>query len=761
MTQPATSPSSENAFTNEVWRLRYEEMSAKFAKLQLTQQECVALRDRLDIESERIRRIYKFSTQAHEIDENDEHELDLFIAEAMPDLFELEFGIFWKTTNDSALEAEPKLDSEPSATTRMDCFHGDWSRLRDFLNLEIGTITGQRTKKQSKAIIHEGETLAKLSGHFEVAQLVIGYCCDHQNQLRALVIAGISKQRAVSYEKLDQSLLNCFDLYTLQVETLLELRSKARLIKKQIDAIEISQERLMLALEGSNMGFWDWDLKSSEVIYSPLWKSMLGYRDDEISNDYSEWEKRIHPEDKQESLREINEHLRGRKDRYKNLHRLQHKEGHFVWIMAKGRAVRDETGKPYRFVGTHFDISDQKALQHKLAEAQNQERIAREQAEAANQAKSIFLANMSHEIRTPMNGVLGMLQLLRDSHPSAEQENMIVTAEKSASALLHIIGDILDLSKVEAGKMELEQLPFSLLQLVHEVTSLFELRAQNKELPLIRHISPDLPDWVIGDATRLRQILTNLLGNAIKFTEAGSVAIHVRLAKPIMADQVAQIEFCVKDTGIGMSPKELKHLFTPFTQADSSTTRRFGGTGLGLAISRNLVEMMKGTIDVRSQKDVGTEFSFNLQLPVMDAKEIPAAPESTAMANKEFHGKILVVDDLAIGQTVARMVLEKLGFTVDIASDGVEAVAKAYAAPYRMVLMDCQMPVMDGYEATRQIRQQARDQQLEHLPIIALTANAQPSDVQACLDSGMDGYLPKPFRKEALIRTLHEFLRDV
>lgn len=753
MTQLASTPPNDDDDSVDRWREKYESLQLQYGVLQRGQQASVELRHKLDTESERIKSIYRFSTQAN--DEADETALNLLIAEAMPDIFELEFGIFWKTAENGSLH------EQPNAVTQVEHLSSCWDSLRDWLNQRLIIAHQQRSKTGPKAEILESDALADLTSKFEVTQLVVGYCCDHQNQLLALVIAGVSQVNSAIYTTLDASLLNCFNLYTLQVGTLLELRSKAQLIKKQIEDIEISKERLTLALEGSNMGFWDWDLVTGEVIYSPLWKSMLGYRDDEIADCYEEWEQRIHPDDKNSSLHEINEHMRGRKDRYKNLHRLRHKEGHYVWIMAKGRAVRDETGRPFRFVGTHFDISDQVALQNELTKAQEKERNARKQAEAANQAKSIFLANMSHEIRTPMNGVLGMLQLLRDSHPNAEQETMIVTAEKSASALLHIIGDILDLSKVEAGKMELEQVPFSLLLLINEVTSLFELRAQNKELPLLRHVATDLPDWVMGDATRLRQILTNLLGNAIKFTEIGCVELHARLVQPILGDKMAHIEFCVKDTGIGMSPKELKHLFTPFTQADSSTTRRFGGTGLGLAISRNLVEMMKGKIHVDSQKDHGTQFTFSLSLPVMDVSEIPNSAATAPPNLKEFHGKILVVDDLAIGQTVARMVLEKLGFEVDIACDGVEAVTKAYAAPYRMVLMDCQMPVMDGYEATRQIRQRAREQQLEHLPIIALTANAQPSDVQACLDSGMDGYLPKPFRKEALVRTLHEFLRDV
>lgn len=395
----------------------------------------------------------------------------------------------------------------------------------------------------------------------------------------------------------------------------------------------------------------------------------------------------------------------------------------------------------------------------RLRDAEESHRLAKEQAEAANQAKSVFLASMSHEIRTPMNGVLGMLQLLQTTPLTPEQQGLIRTAEQSATATLQIIGDILDLSKVEAGKVELESLPFDLRDLLGEVWASLNMKASTKGLLLRLVVTEDVPTWVAGDAGRLRQILNNLIGNAIKFTEEGSVTLHVSRRPSPPDSKSADIEFSIRDTGIGIAKDAQDRLFAPFSQADTSTTRRFGGTGLGLAISRSLVELMNGHIGVSSEEGKGSDFRFHVQLALASEGGASEPVLAAAEEPERFEGRALVVEDNTVGQRVAQLMLERLGLVVDIAKNGVEALERAGSTEYGLILMDCQMPVMDGFAATRELRRREREGGRGHVPVIALTANVQPSDVEACLESGMDAYLSKPVRKEALYKMVREHLR--
>jgi PAS domain S-box-containing protein len=514
--------------------------------------------------------------------------------------------------------------------------------------------------------------------------------------------------------------------------------------------LRVKEERWGLALDSVGDGVWDWNVPNGTVFFSPRWKTMLGYSEHEIGDNVNEWSERIHPEDLTDVMRAVREHLSGQTQMYHCEHRVRCKDGSYIWVLDRGRVVTRDAGNPVRMVGTHTDVTEKRAAQAALEEA-------RKAAEAATTAKSEFLAVMSHEIRTPMNGVIGMTSLLLTTPLSELQREYVDTIRSSGDALLDIINDILDFSKVESGKMELEDTPFDLIDAAREVARLLAPSARAKGLDL-RVIAPDYPVIVCGDVGRLRQIMLNLGSNAVKFTPQGQVTISLETKKQ-ENDEAWHIILNIEDTGIGVTPEQRQRLFQLFSQADASTTRRFGGTGLGLAICWRLIRLMGGSVRYSPREGGGSLFTCELTLPTAQLQATEEDRTSVVPSRSMGLGgyRVLLAEDNIVNQKVARAMLERLGIQVDCVSNGVEAVSALTRQPYDLVLMDCQMPELDGYEAAKQIRNLGT--QAANVPIVALTANALSDDRERCLQSGMNDFMGKPVKREELRTVLSAWLR--
>ncbi len=548
--------------------------------------------------------------------------------------------------------------------------------------------------------------------------------------------------------------------------------------ESMLEALCLSEERLELVAIGARVGIWDTDCQTLEVYWSAGFSVMLGYEDGEITDDFAFFDNALHDEDRETVLGMLQRHMNNTGMPFDVEGRLQRKNGDYRWYRITGQAQWGGDGRPLRLAGGITDIQEKKDFELAIIEA-------KEAALTAAKARGEFLANMSHEIRTPMTAILGFTDLLEDPGISQDEfKDRVQTIRRNGEHLLSLINDILDISKLEAGKMNVERVDCSLKDLVGEVLTLMQVRAQGKGVSLVPEFLGEIPERIQSDPTRIRQILMNLVGNALKFTERGEVKIRVhcpgRVADGDVADgdvadgDVADgdtLRFEVEDTGIGIPADRVESLFESFTQADSSTTRKFGGTGLGLTICKRLAILLDGDILVESEEGRGSCFTFALNLMGMSGLRFVDEASDTSMTEvatresqvtKPIKGKkkfllgarVLLAEDGPDNQRLIRFQLEKVGAEVEVAENGLVAYEAALEAQrqgqgFDLILMDMQMPEMDGYTATGKLREEGYEG-----PIIALTAHAMSGDRDKCIAAGCDDYATKPLVRKVFYETL-------
>ncbi len=508
------------------------------------------------------------------------------------------------------------------------------------------------------------------------------------------------------------------------------------------DALRDGSQSLAKAEEVAHIGHWRWHLSDEHVDMSDTLCGLYGVDPESFDATFKSIQAMYHPDDVL-TVKAALDKAMSHDQSVEFEARIIRPDGQERWLMSLSQAERDNTGQVVSLFGVSQDVTERKISETLLS-------TAKDAAESASRAKSEFLAMMSHEIRTPMNGVLGFIGLLLDTPLGGEQRRFTEMARESGEHLLELLNGILDLSKLEAGRLELERTDFSVAELIAGVLELLDPPARKKGLGLRYEAEQDVPDYIRGDAGRLRQVLLNLVSNAVKFTDKGGVSISVSKSSEVITDGV-RLHFEVTDTGIGIPEAKHARLFQPFSQVEASHASRYGGTGLGLAISKKLVELMNGQIGFETHSGSGSSFWFRVDFG--NPKDEPLAMEEhispTPVAGPRSTGRILLAEDSTTNAMIAVTMLRKAGHSVDAVSDGLEAVEAAHTLPYDVILMDVSMPELDGFQATARIR--ALPGKTADVPIIAITANAMQGDREKCLAAGMNDYISKPVRKDELL----------
>ncbi len=567
------------------------------------------------------------------------------------------------------------------------------------------------------------------------------------------------------------------DLFYVFVEDATEKHLKeindaetAQLAQERLEALEALEHEttaLKLVHEILRSGMWTMEFdrqgQMTSVFWSQDFRAMIGYQDEEdFPNVLSSWSDLLHPEDHDRVMKEYYATIDDYTGRrlYNVEYRLLTKDRGYRWFRAAGKLSRREDGTPITYVGMFVDITESKETDEKLQEQHNLLEEALVKAQRASRAKTMFLNNMSHDIRTPMNAIIGFTNLAAAHLDDRELvQDYLSKIAASSSHLLSLINDVLDMSRIESGRVTIDETVCSLPQVLQDLQSIIRADLETKGLNLCMDDGALIHPYVVCDRLRLNQVLLNILSNALKFTPAGGKISISAVERPGDTADTAIYEFCIRDTGIGMAPEFLEHIFEPFERERTSTVSGIQGTGLGMSITKNLVELMNGRIAVESRLGQGSAFLCSFSFRLSEAPAPLSAPELSCPP-QSADWRILLVEDNELNQEIAMTILEEAGCAVDVASNGAEAVEKVRHSlenPYDVVLMDIQMPVMDGIEATKTIRA-LDDPQLARLPIVAITANAFEEDRQRVLSAGMNGHLGKPIDVAKMFATLQSIL---
>lgn len=548
----------------------------------------------------------------------------------------------------------------------------------------------------------------------------------------------------------------CHGLWVLQCIDI----SHSRNDQHELKQAKLNIERLEFAARGANIGIWDFYPQQGRIMANQTWATQKKYPAAsmfdseelfaEVIDGLTRWSEMVHPDDLDQAVTKIKAHLNGETDCYQAEFRMRGGDGEWRWLLDLGKVShRDEQGQPVRMNGIHLDIDNIKKLQQKLAKA-------KDQAEVANRAKSTFLANMSHELRTPLNAVLGFSKLMQDANQLDEENlNYINIINQSGEHLLALINDVLDMSKIEAGHYQLEKQVVNFYELVDDLYKLLSIRAKEKNISFTISRHPNVPQFVIADSVKLRQILLNLLGNAIKFTAQGSISLQLDYASPCSSKSLLIIK--VQDTGCGIASADLERIFLPFEQLEQVSKAK--GTGLGLSITKQFIELMQGDIRVSSELNTGSEFWVTIPITVADkaSQDIELLSKGIKLHPQNGDVKILVAEDEVFNQKLIIKILNGAGFQTQLATNGEQAVALYQQWQPDLIFMDRRMPVLDGLAATRQIR--ALGAKAKKVKIIALTASVFKDEKHEMLLAGMDDFLCKPYRPNQLFQCLKHHLK--